>query len=78
MKNKIDLLINSDFAASQFISNLNRSLKKKINLKVKANNQDNLNICMMDTKSHINKTIIFYLKLKKHFQILKDLKYKEK
>ena len=66
MKNKIDLLINSDFAASQFISNLNRSLKKKINLKVKANNQDNLNICMMDTKSHINKTIIFLSQIEKN------------
>ena len=50
MKNKIDLLINSDFTTSQFISNLNKSLKTKINLRINANNQDNLNICMIDAK----------------------------
>ncbi len=71
MKNKIDLLINSDFTASQFISNLNKSLKKTINLKIKANNQDNLNICMIDTKSHINKTIIFLSQIEKTFSNFK-------
>jgi FkbH-like protein len=67
MKNKIDLLINSDFTTSQFISNLNKSFKKKINLKINANNQDNLNICMIDANSHINKTIIFLSQIEKTF-----------
>ena len=61
MKNKIDLLINSDFNTSQFISNLKNFLTKKINLKIKANNQDNLNVCMIDIKSHINKTVSFFI-----------------
>ena len=43
-ENKIDLLINSDFNTSQFISNLKNFLTRKLT-KIKANNQDNLNVC---------------------------------
>lgn len=71
MKNKIDLLINSDFNTSQFISNLKKFFNKKINLKIKANNQDNLNVCMIDIKSHINKTVIFLSQIEKTFSNFK-------
>ena len=67
MKNKIDILIHCDFTASQFISNLNKSLKKKFSLKIRENSQDKLSICMLNTKNYVNKTIVFLSQIEKTF-----------
>ena len=78
MKNKIDILINSDFTASQFISNLNKSLKKKFSLKIKENSQDNLSICMLNTKNYVNKTIVFLSQIEKTFSNFKKFEIEGK
>lgn len=78
MKNKIDILINSDFTASQFISNLNKSLKKKFNLKIRENSQDNLSICMLNTKNYVNKIIVFLSQIEKTFSNFKKFEIEGK
>lgn len=78
MKNKIDILINSDFTASQFISNLNKSLKKKFSLKIRENSQDNLSICMLNTKNYVNKTIVFLSQIEKTFSNFKNFEIEGK
>ena len=67
MRDKIDIIINSDFAPKQFIYNLSKYLDKKIHSKIKSNNQENLNICMLKQKNYNDKLIVFLSQIEKTF-----------
>ena len=67
MKNKIEILINSDFALNQYVNNLNKDLQNKLDFKLKPNNQENLNICLFKNENYNNKIIIFLSQIEKTF-----------